>query len=266
MHVDIWNISCNTFCIVNIFCDKHLFYFICSLVILYYSNIKNKYLLPSLIILGVFIILSISIYYSVIQEIKFTNSSNGNNILINIDKSMLQFSHYFHVPSLNQFMKFITEYGREYFWIIVIFMLFLFGGHDGKITTIIIIISFLIIIPVNIIIKDLVNRDRPVPSYDSFYTEPKSDKSYPSGHASIVSAGAASAYLFFRNSWKQKLITYFLIVEAGLVCFSRLYLGVHYPFDIIGGILLGSGLSIFVASYANIYERLLSKIKIKNKN
>ncbi len=46
----------------------------------------------------------------------------------------------------------------EYFWIIVLALLFLFGGYDGRLTAIMIIISFLIIIPANTLIKDFINR------------------------------------------------------------------------------------------------------------
>ena len=75
------------------------------------------------------------------------------------------------------------------------------------------------------------------------------DYSYPSGHAVIVSAGAAVLLALFRNTQRKLAMSIGLTVEAALVCVSRVYVGGHYPLDVIGGILLGAGVAfIFVAA------------------
>ncbi len=84
----------------------------------------------------------------------------------------------------------------------------------------------------------------------------RTDRSLHSDHASIVSAGALTVALFFIHAWRQILISALLIIESGLACISRLYLGVHYPLDIIGGILLGSGVWLFVSAFSAQYERV----------
>jgi len=158
-------------------------------------------------------------------------------------------------------MNILSDFGREYFWIIVPILLFVFGGIDGRIVAIIILISFILVIPFTTLVKDLVDRDRPLVYYEPSVNKLPLDESYPSGHASMVSAGALPVLLLLRKCPRQKLISSLLVIEAGLVCLSRLYLGVHYPTDIIGGILLGSGTSLLVTSGHRMIDRFV-KLKI----
>jgi membrane-associated phospholipid phosphatase len=59
--------------------------------------------------------------------------------------------------------------------------------------------------------------------------------SFPSGHTTEAFASAISLIFLFR-SWKMAIP---VLVWASSVAFSRIYLGVHYPFDILGGITIG---------------------------
>ena len=229
---------------------------------------KNTIVL-SLIVLGIFAGLSTIVFYSEKMN-NNSNINNPNNFAI-FDKSLNIFYTHDNNSTLSQFMKFLSNYGRDYFWPLVVIIFFVVGIRDYKdhkgtgntvwknrklIIAICMTISFLVVIPATIIIKDKVDRTRPFNlnheplSHPSDYAMSieKSDSSYPSGHASLVSAGAMTVVLFFRQSWKQKLISLLLIIEAALVCISRLYLGVHYPLDIVGGILLGTGFSLFVSA------------------
>lgn len=110
-------------------------------------------------------------------------------------------------------------------------------------------------------VKDWVDRDRPLVYYQPYVNKLPVDESYPSGHASMVSAGAVAVLLLLRKCPRQKLISSLLVIEAGLVCLSRSYLGVHYPTDLIGGILLGSGAALLVTSAHKMIERFV-KLKI----
>ncbi|HBB71628.1 MAG TPA: phosphatase PAP2 family protein [Ruminococcus sp.] len=88
----------------------------------------------------------------------------------------------------------------------------------------------------NLILKNLIRRDRPCwidPLEDMLVKIPK-DYSFPSGH-SIASFAGAGALLHY-----SKMLGIPAMVLANLIAFSRMYLYVHFPTDVIGGAALGT--------------------------
>ena len=88
----------------------------------------------------------------------------------------------------------------------------------------------------NVLIKNLVARTRPfdVNTTVKLLVEKPRDYSFPSGHTAASFASVTALYLA-----KEKKLWKIALVLAVLIALSRLYLYVHYPTDILGGILVG---------------------------
>ena len=89
----------------------------------------------------------------------------------------------------------------------------------------------------NVVIKNLVARTRPFDvntAVQLLVAKPR-DYSFPSGHTAASFASVTALYLAGeKKMWKAALVL------AVLIALSRLYLYVHYPTDIIGGVVFGS--------------------------
>jgi len=147
-------------------------------------------------------------------------------------------------------MQLFTNYGRELVWGLLVLVMLLFGNRNTKIIGLELGVLFLVGILVGDISKILLPRPRPFPTVPLTLRIPnETDSSYPSGHALIVSIGAA----FCLARFHRKIVAGLLTIEAGIVCYSRVYLGVHYPLDIAGGVALGIGIALVGESILRKY-------------
>jgi len=200
----------------------------------------DKIFLASFVCLLSFVFLSIIIYNE--RDTIFTGLLKTDNFyFLQLNQLSLFLPNF-----VDNIMLMITLYGREIFWPIVLIMLFIFGGKIGKKTAVIAAISMILLMPLVSVIKDVIDRPRPNISEVETFPVSADTFSFPSGHATIVSAGLATVSIMFRGNVKRTILFVGLTFEAALVCFSRIYVGVHYPLDVVGGILLGTGFSFLL--------------------
>ena len=92
------------------------------------------------------------------------------------------------------------------------------------------------------ILKDLVARPRPsrVPELEGVLHLVNGYKSGQFGFVSSHAANTMACGMLFSLIWRKKIATLGLMLWVAMNCYSRIYLGVHYPLDIIGGLLVGA--------------------------
>ncbi len=171
-----------------------------------------------------------------------------------------------HGNFIDSVMFAFSAYGREVVWIGVLVGLFAFGKVQGRRVSILLLITFLILIPAGAIIKDIIDRPRPNPTFiNLLLTTEHHDPSFPSGHALITSAGALimlTSYI----SGRQKILSIILGFEALLVGYSLIDVGAHYLLDVLGGCLLGTATSLVIVGNQNRLESLFQFVEsVKNK-
>ena len=155
---------------------------------------------------------------------------------MNIELKILDWFQTLHTPVLDKFMTSVTKLGNAgIFWIIltVLFLLIPKMRKTGVVMAAALIIDLLLC---NVLLKNLVARTRP---YDvntgiQLLVAKLRDYSFPSGHTAASFASAAALYFVGEKKlWKPTLVL------ACLIAVSRLYLYVHYPTDVLGGVVIG---------------------------
>ena len=155
---------------------------------------------------------------------------------MNIELSILDWNQTLHTPFLDKIMVFITRLGDAgIIWIVLSIVLLLIPKtrKSGAVMVAALVVDVLLC---NIVLKNLVARTRP---YDvntgvHLLVAKLHDYSFPSGHTAASFASVTTLYLAGEKKlWK------FALVLACLIAISRLYLYVHYPTDVLGGILFG---------------------------
>ena len=174
--------------------------------------------------------------------------------------------------ALTPIMKLITHLGdKGLFWIVLTLILLCFKKtrRMGVICALSMAIGLLI---TNVAIKNVVARPRPYREDMiqglRLIIEEQKDWSFPSGH---TTNSLATAWVIFRRTTLSRtggVIGRFLgilaLALAILISLSRLYVGVHYPTDVIGGVIIGIfSAEVAIALWKIIYrrnKRLLKRI------
>ena len=156
---------------------------------------------------------------------------------------------------LTPIMKLITHLGdKGLFWILIAVVMLFFKKTRplGIMAGIALVFSVLIN---NVLIKPNVGRIRPYEVVDGLklIIERQDDPSFPSGHSG---ASFAAAVVFLVKGPKKIGIP--AIIMAALIAFSRLYVGVHYPTDVITGIITGTCCAIISFMIWSIVEKKAS--------
>lgn len=156
-----------------------------------------------------------------------------------IDDAILLFiQQHFRTAFGDAVLPVITFLGNSgLIWIISAILLFSFRKRKaGAVVALALVLSLLV---GNFGLKLLIERPRPCdvdPSVVLLIPHP-GEFSFPSGH-SMSSFAAAASILFFHKKWGIAAM-----ILAGLIAFSRLYLYVHYPTDVLAGALIGVALA-----------------------
>lgn len=155
-----------------------------------------------------------------------------------------------HTTVLDQFFVYVTELGNAGMIWIIIGVLCCIKKRSRSCGFHMLLALLLCFLVGNLGLKVLIARERPFTintSISLLIPVPK-DYSFPSGHTMSSFAGAAVIH-YYSYKWGK-----YAIFLACLIAFSRLYLYVHFPSDVIAGGFIGVLLAYFVVNYLQMQK------------
>ncbi len=187
--------------------------------------------------LGAFLALMGMFGYIAKQVYEGDTATRDTEILLKINS---------HSSSLYDFLALTITYSGNILSVVMLLLILLFILYKRRQFRMIVQVLFSVggAVAANALLKLLFQRDRPelwqLITHESTY-------SFPSGHALITAALATTVVILW---WRSKYRRYIVIVAALytiLVGLSRLYLGVHFPSDVVAGWCYGVAWAIIVA-------------------
>lgn len=181
------------------------------------------------------------------------------DFLYTIDRSLFGvFNGDLANPVFDVVMPFITNVKHFYPVYVLLFVLLLWkGGVNGRWAALLLAVTVAVADPISSrVIKEAVARERPCRELHDvrLLVNCGGGKSFPSSHAVNNFAALAVLFWFFRSiPW----IWWTWLGIAAAVSFSRIYVGVHYPFDVLGGALIGL---LIGAAVITLFELLRTAI------
>ncbi|MFK7001830.1 phosphatase PAP2 family protein [Flavobacterium oreochromis] len=180
--------------------------------------------------------------------------------LIELDKQLFIFLNGLGTQSFDGFWLFITkQFHWTPFFIIILYLVYKKEGGWKPFLVVLFTITLLITFTDQFtnLVKEAVQRLRPcsTPELKGIIRIVKSSDTFSffSGHAANSMATTVFVYLILRRNYKY---TYLLFFFPLIFAYSRIYLGLHYPSDILTGYIVGG---IFGVSFYVLYTKLVKR-------
>lgn len=194
---------------------------------------------------------------------------------LHFDLSIFEWVQSIQNNILDMFFKYYTMLGEAGILFIVIAIALLITRRYRKVGFAMIVALAIMVVGNNLILKNIFARPRPFNLDPDAYAwwfkvyvfpeivEKPSSFSFPSGHSSSAFAVAFVA-MFYSRKWG--FINLFLAI---LMAFSRVYVEVHYPSDVIAGVLVGLIYALLAAIVVKllypVFDRTVRKIADRKK-
>jgi len=191
------------------------------------------------------VIISLEIFVGILTSLAsglfffiLTSKLSSSNLQF-FDNSLSQLVYSLRTPLVTRFMVFSTNLGSSYTLIFMALFTILLSYRHHRREAYLFILVILMGFVINFVLKNIIERPRP----DISPLINESTYSFPSGHAmnSFVFYVTLSFYIyhFTRRKILSLIITLISLVTILLIGFSRVYLGIHYPSDILAGYTVG---------------------------
>lgn len=151
-------------------------------------------------------------------------------------------------PIFDQLVLLFSKYGPILFGLILVWLWFsnAQNQHENRKIVLYAVSIAILTLGIDKLIEMVYFRPRPFVNHSVILLLEKSnlDPSFPSNHA-------AGAFALF---WKRRKIGAVLILMACFMAFSRIFIGVHYPLDVLAGACIGLGVTYIVMWLIGLME------------
>ena len=202
----------------------------------------------------IILLICVIIFYAILEDIFEYEKLKLDIIIYNIIVLRLR------AEPLTRIMEILTNFGGAYMLIGLAIMITIFSKN--KKTAFIIDLNLIIITIFNLILKNIIQRPRP----EGYRLIAESGYSFPSGHSMISMAFyGLIIYMIWKTMKNKKLrniICVLITILVILIGISRIYLGVHYASDVIGGFVVSIA---YLIVYVSITKTILKIEREDNK-